>query len=261
MIHQPPGGIDRGRAGRAIPAPLDRALYRRCAVLMIASESLRDELVGAHRLPAERMRVIPPGCDPAHDTGPAPDLRCGRTAAFLSVGNWVARKGTLDLLDAFAGLPSHVATLHLVGRDDIEPRYAARVHERLRASDLTGRVVAHGPLASDEVARLYRGADAFVLPSRLEPYGTVYGEALAAGLPVVGWRLGNLPHLATDGHEGIVLEPGDIAGLTRALHRLAVDAPWRAALSAAARRRGQQLPTWDATAERFFRVLGDIAPR
>ena len=43
---------------------------------------------------------------------------------------------------------------------------------------------------------LYRSADVFVLPSYREPYGTVYGEAMAAGLPVVGWRAGNLPNLA-----------------------------------------------------------------
>jgi len=49
-----------------------------------------------------------------------------------------------------------------------------------------------------------------VLPSWREPYGTVYGEALAAGLPVVGWRAGNLPHLVSDGVEGVVLTPGDV---------------------------------------------------
>jgi len=60
-----------------------------------------------------------------------------------------------------------------------------------------------------------------VLPSWREPYGTVYGEALAAGLPVVGWRAGNLPHLVSDGVEGVVLDPGDIPTLAAALDRLA----------------------------------------
>ena len=54
----------------------------------------------------------------------------------------------------------------------------------------------------DGIARFYAGAGVFVLPSWREPYGTVYGEALAAGLPVVGWRAGNLPHLVSDGVEG-----------------------------------------------------------
>jgi glycosyltransferase involved in cell wall biosynthesis len=259
MIHQPPGGIDHGRVRSAVQAGLDRSLYRRCTVLMVASASLRDELVDAHHLPAERMHVIPPGCDPAPVPAEPLELRAGRGAAFLSVGNWVKRKGTLDLLEAFSRLPPEVATLHLVGRDDVEPDYTARMRHRLSAADLAGRVVVHGPASGDEMARFYAGADAFVLTSYREPYGTVYGEALAAGLPVVGWRLGNLPHLAVDGREGVVLEPGDIAGLSNALRRLALDDEWRAGLGAAARQRGSTLPTWHDSAERFFDVLRQTA--
>jgi glycosyltransferase involved in cell wall biosynthesis len=95
----------------------------------------------------------------------------------------------------------------------------------------------------------------FVLPSYREPYGTVYGEALAAGLPVVGWRAGNLPHLAEDGREGVLLEPGDVGGLTRALERLALEEPWRRQLADGARRAGQRLPTWDDAAAAFFGAL------
>ena len=97
----------------------------------------------------------------------------------------------------------------------------------LLESDLTGRVRVHGPVSKERVAAFYRDADVFVLPSLREPYGTVYGEAMAAGLPVVGWRAGNLPHLATDGREGLLLEPGDVDGLSRALHRLATDDVYR----------------------------------
>jgi glycosyltransferase involved in cell wall biosynthesis len=175
------------------------------------------------------------------------------------VGNWVARKGTLELLAAFAALPPELATLHLAGRDDAEPGYGTRVRARLAEPDLAGRVVVHGPVPRAEVARLYAGADAFVLPSYVEPYGTVYGEALAAGLPVVGWRAGNLPHLATHGREGVILEPGDVAGLTEALQRLADDESWRRQLAEAAHQRGMHLPTWDDTAALFFGTLRSLA--
>jgi glycosyltransferase involved in cell wall biosynthesis len=73
------------------------------------------------------------------------------------------------------------------------------VRARLSAADLAGRVVVHGPLPVAQVAAYYAAADAFVLASSREPYGTVYGEAMAAGLPVVGYAAGNLPHLARDG--------------------------------------------------------------
>jgi Glycosyl transferases group 1 len=254
ILHQPPGGIDHGWPRRSAQAALDRALYRRCDLLVLASETL------AGGLPAVPRVVVAPGRDVAPaPSGPPIDLRQGRQAALLSVGNWVARKGTLDLLEAFGRLSPGLATLHLVGRTDVDRRYAARVRARLARADLTGRVVVHGPVTRGDVARLYRSADVFVLPSYREPYGTVYGEAMAAGLPVAGWRAGNLAHLAQDGREGRVLEPGDIAGLSAALRRLAEDPGHRERLAEAARERGQRLPTWSDTAERFFGLLRELA--
>ena len=256
ILHQPPGGIDHGPLRRPVQGALDRSLYRRCGLLILASEILADPVPvpGAHTV------VVPPGRDVAvAPSGPLTDLRRGRQAALLSVGNWVSRKGTLDLLDAFARLPPDLATLHLVGRSDVDRRYTARVRACLARGDLAGRVVVHGSVSRDQVAQLYRSADVFVLPSYREPYGTVYGEAMAAGLPVVGWRAGNLPNLATDGREGRILEPGDRAALADALERLAADAPHRRRLAAAARQRGLQLPTWDQTAERFVGLLRELA--
>jgi glycosyltransferase involved in cell wall biosynthesis len=254
MLHQPPGGIDHGWPRRPVQAALDRMLYRHCDLVVLASEALSADLPGL------RTVVVAPGRDvAAAPAGPPADLRQGRRAALLSVGNWVARKGTLDLLDAFAGVPAGLATLHLVGRTDVDRRYTARVRARLDRTELAGRVVVHGPVTRGEVASLYASADVFVLPSYREPYGTVYGEAMAAGLPVVGWRAGNLAHLARDGVEGRVLDPGDVAGLTSALGRLAADADYRQRLATAALERGRRLPTWNDTAQRFFGVLRDLA--
>ncbi|MGH9278885.1 MAG: glycosyltransferase family 4 protein [Acidimicrobiales bacterium] len=247
IVHQPPGGIDRRWPHRTMQAVLDRTLYRRCDLVIAASDALKAALP----VPA---RVAAPGCD-APASAPPEDLRRGRQVAFLSVGNWMARKGTLELLDAFARLSPGRATLHLAGRDDVEARYAARVHARLRRPDLATRVVWHGPISRAEVQALYAGADAFVLPSRREPYGTVYGEALAAGIPPVGWRAGNLPNLIEDGRSGVLVEPGDVAGLAAALDRLATDTIWRARLADGAAARGQALPAWADTAADLFGLL------
>lgn len=259
ILHQPPGGIDHRWPRARLQAGLDGVVYRRCARLVAASRALADDLV-AGGFAAARVRVVPPGRESVPPpTGPLRDLRLGRRAAVLSVGNWVARKNLLALLDAFAGLPTDLATLHLVGRQDVEPRYAARVRARLASPELAGRVVVHGPVGGEEVADLYRSADLFALPSLREPYGTVYGEALAAGLPVLGWRAGNLPHLATHGREGLLVPPGDVAGLAAALERLAGDEDLRHRLARGARERGRSLPTWDETAAAFFSVLRELA--
>ena len=148
IIHQPPGGIDASRPLRAVQAALDRSLYRRCELLIAASEALGQELAAApNKLPVDRIVVVPPGCDPTPPRStPASDLRRGRRVALVSVGNWIPRKGTLDLLAAFSRLAQDRATLHLAGRDDIDRSYARRAVRRMQprptsstASSITAR--------------------------------------------------------------------------------------------------------------------------
>src|SRR5919199_4888215 len=159
MLHQPPGGIDHGPARVAVQARLDRLAYRRAGRLLVASDSLADQLV-AGGVPRDRLLVLPPGRDVAATPGRAPgDLRRGERGAFLCVANWVERKGLHSLLDAFARLPAGDVTLHLAGDDRADPRYAARLRARLRQPGLAGRVIVHGPLPREDVAALYDAAD------------------------------------------------------------------------------------------------------
>jgi glycosyltransferase involved in cell wall biosynthesis len=259
ILHQPPGGVGVSAAHRAVQRPFDRASYRRCGLLIAASEALADDLVNSHGLPASKICVVEPGSDLPIDVSIVRDLCLGRRIALLSVANWLPNKGVLELLEALAALPDDHATLHLAGRADVDPRYAERVRSRLTAPDLAERVVIHGEVTREQVASLYANADAFVVPSYAETYGTVYGEALAAGLPVVGWRSGNLPNLVEDGREGCLVPPGDVAELSAVLRRLSTDDAWRTQLAAAARRRGQLLPTWDDAADAFFGALNRVA--
>jgi glycosyltransferase involved in cell wall biosynthesis len=261
VLHQPPGGIDNGVARASVQAPLDRLALRRADVLIAASDLLAEQLVAAG-LARSRIRVVPPGRDVAPPAeGPVPNLRHGRRAAFLTVANWLPQKGIIELLEAFARLPAEAGTLHLAGDESAAPRYAARVRSRLREDDLDGRVVVHGSLAREDVAALYRAADVFVLPAARESYGTVWGEATAFGLPVVGWRAGNLPHLVEHEREGLLVEPGDLEALSRALSRLAFDPDERARLGAAAERRAVARPTWEDSAALFFATIREVLER
>src|SRR4051812_41233011 len=82
MLHQPPGGIDYGPPRRPIQAVLDRLAYRRMRRLMVASDSLADELRAAGES-RERVHVVPPGRDVATDVvAPPGNLRAGRGVAL-----------------------------------------------------------------------------------------------------------------------------------------------------------------------------------
>jgi glycosyltransferase involved in cell wall biosynthesis len=244
IVHQPPGGIDHAPLRRRVQAWLDRYLYRRCETVIVASALLSDQL--------EQAVVVPPGRDQKAGTEVS-DLRQGARAAALCVANWLPNKGILELLDAAAALPAGLLRLHFAGDERTGTTYGQRVSQRI--GDLPGRVVRHGSCNDAEVGRLYRSADMFVLPSRWETYGTAYAEAMDAGLPVIGWRSGNLPHLVDDGKQGIVITPGDIRALSGALRRLAEDEPERCRMGAAAADRAQSLPTWEQSARQFFATL------
>ena len=89
---------------------------------------------------------------------------------------------------------------------------------------------------------LFAAADVFVLPTAGETMGFAIIEAMAAGLPVISTRVGELvPEVVDDGTTGILVPPGDVAALTGALKRLAEHPELRREMGAAGRRRARQL--------------------
>ena len=258
VVHQRPGGVGSGPIRRWVQGGLDRSVYRRCAAVIVAGRAVADELVTVHGLHPSRVCLVEPGCDlPPGQHGM--DLRQGRRIALVCVANWYPHKGVLELLDAVAALPAGHVTVHLVGRDDVDPRYTTRVRARLGASDLAGRVMVHGTLDQQAVADLYAGADVFALTSQHETYGTVVAEAVAAGLPVVAWREPHAERLITDGVNGLLVAPGDQRALTEALRSVATDDRLRSALATAASPAGRHAARWADSATAFFRVLRSSA--
>jgi glycosyltransferase involved in cell wall biosynthesis len=156
--------------------PVDRLVFRavvpravRAATHVIAvSERTRDDVVRLYGIPAEKVTAIPHGVDPVF----APGEDEPRTYV-LFVGAVHARKDPLAAADAAAevGLPLVIAG----------PEKDAALASALRARGAELR----GYVGIEELARLYRGAAALVLPSRHEGFGLPVLEAMASGTPVV----------------------------------------------------------------------------
>jgi glycosyltransferase involved in cell wall biosynthesis len=257
IVHQPLGGT-ADRPWRSLTRRwLDQLAYRAAVGFVTPSETLVEQLedMGIRR---QRIRLVPPGCDVPRTKDTRIDLRRGREVSMLCVANWAPHKGILELLDAFARLRPDAATLWLVGETEGDRRYASRVRRRLASPDLSGRVVVTGTRPIEEVGRLYRSADLFALPSFVDPYGMAWAEAIAAGLPIVGWRAGNLPRLAEHGREALLVPPGDVRALSEALRVIASDPTVRERLTAGARRRAGDLPTWRRSATMFFGAVREL---
>ena len=87
----------------------------------------------------------------------------------------------------------------------------------------------------DDVADLLRAADFFVISSYLEGLGTSILDAMAAGLPVVGTRVGGIPEAVKEGVSGILVPPNDPGALGEAMATLTRDPSLRARYGEAGR--------------------------
>ena len=219
---------------------------RSVAQVLMASTAARDDAVARYGLPAGRVRRVGFGAN-CHAQGQRPRPAPGRSPArLLSVGVHWHRKG-LDTSVAVAdGLVAAGVSVHLDVVGTMPPdRSWARPH-----------VTYHGFLdRSDDEDRmrleeLYRDADVFLLPSRNEPFGVVFAEAAAFGLPAVGTRVGGVPDIVLDRHTGMLVDEHQPASAWRdaVLHVLRDDREY-ARMSGRALQHYRDHLTWAAAVE------------
>lgn len=143
------------------------------------------------------------GCDIIKFATPVELARSG-TPKFIFVGMPSYHKG-FDLLAAsYARLLAHYhdAELHVVG----DPAVARRMMT-------DSRVQIHGKLSHGKLSKLLARMDCLVLPSRLDSFGMVSIEALAAGVPVIVSDHVGASQAIRENENGWVLPSGDGAAL------------------------------------------------
>lgn len=130
-------------------------------------------------------------------------------------------KGQEDFIRAAQMVAQEFADVDFViAGEDQSPRKEYRAYlERLTAQlDLQARVHFTGWL--DDVAMLLPALDVFVSPSRVEPFGLVMVEAMAAGVPVVATATGGAREIVLDGVTGKIVAVGDTQALSQAIGSL-----------------------------------------
>jgi glycosyltransferase involved in cell wall biosynthesis len=182
-------------------------------------------------LDPERVSILP---NPAPEIPSMPPRERLREELELG-GNVLVFAGRLGpqkalgvALQALAGTPD--VTLVVAGDG---PERAA-LERRAGELGLDGRVRFVGSLARETVLRLFRAADASVLPSAWENFPHTVVESLAVGCPVIATAVGGVPEVVRDGENGLLVAPGDPEALTDAITRFFGDDVLRAQLSEAA---------------------------
>jgi glycosyltransferase involved in cell wall biosynthesis len=134
---------------------------------------------------------------------------------FLFLGRVGTRKGTFDLISAFAALPLPVRRrCHLTIAGDGEIDQARSLLADLGCADFSTVL---GWISGDRVDQLLAQADVLFLPSRAEGMSMSLLEGLAWGLAVVTTSVGGASEFLLEDHNCIIVEPGDVHGISSAM--------------------------------------------
>jgi len=250
--------------GTAITGPDMKAIvrrefgvYSRAAAIFTLSERLRRSFVDDFGIPAERVRAIHAG--PNLDLGRIPPVAPPRAAdhppTVLFVGRQFHRKGGDVLVESFRRVRALLPTARLI----VAGPPAGYVQEP--GITCVGNLDKNRPEEWAELVTAYATADVFALPTRFEPFGIAFVEAMHFGLPCVGPRAWAVPEIIADGETGFTVPVDDVDALTDRLLRVLRDPTLARSMGEAGRERARRLFTWKEAVGRMVELMAPAAQR
>ena len=224
---------------------------RNATDVIVVSDFTRRDLELFYPGCAGRTRVIreaASGTFRAHGDAEAAKKQFGLGPEYLLfVGSLKAHKNLAVLLDAFATLrrDHEQAQLVVVGKRD---RKEQAIFDRVSTEP---GVKYLGVRADDELAQLYRGAKALVLPSLWEGFGLTALEAMACGTPVISSDRASLPEVVGDA--ALLFNPEDTQRLAELMQLILTDREMHNSLSRKGLQRSKEF-SWENTAHETLKL-------
>jgi len=244
---------------------LVKAAAMNARLVLTISESSRRDIVKHLGIPESRVRVTYLAAGPRYSPrrDPVDDAVLRRNHLdlpqdyVLYLGGFDARKNIETLLQVYtwaqdtighdfplvvAGqLPEHGGLFH-------DPRVIAKA---LEVEDVVRCI---GPVAEEDKPALYRGAMAFLYPTRYEGFGLPALEALACSVPVVGSNASSVPEIV--GEAGMLVEPDDARSMAGALIAVVTDDELHEKLANAAQEQARKF-SWEKCARETLQAYRD----
>lgn len=244
-----------------------RQTYRIARRVLCLSEATRRRLVEYWHVPEEKIVVLPLAADTElfgarYDASEVRrSLGFGDEPVVGFVGSFQLWHGLENLVESFVDVRQHVprARLLLIGdgpaRQTIEE--CAHTLQVQDAITITGRV------SYRDIPRYLAAVDVAVAPYPKLKYEMWFSplklyEYMAAGKAIVASRCGQIPDVLQDGHTGLLVEPGDVADLARALRQAIADPDLRQRLGANARRQAETRHSWAHVAEKLKEIYREV---
>jgi len=208
-----------------------RWIFRKCHGFIVLSKSWQDFYVNHLGLESDRVVVMP---NPVVFPAEIPERIHVNKVRFVFIGRVGQRKGTFDLIRAFAALSQEEkfrSELIIAGDGDIKEGL-----DLVKSLNLVDRITFLGWINSEQRNDLLKKADIFVLPSYNEALPMALLEAMSWELPVITTAVGGIPDLITANSNGLLINPGNIKQLSEAMQSLIENEAFRLFLGKSARK-------------------------
>lgn len=239
VIHQR-GGQMRDRLRRADPVlrATVRSVFRRVSRVIVLGEHFRDDFTDL--VEDRRIVVVHNGVDPTPYLAWRGQFANDGRVRVLYMGILIESKGYRLLLEAARRLRESHPQLVFQLAGEFMTAEDRTFTERFLREHALANVELLGVVSGQAKLDVLCGADVFAFPTAYpyEGHPTVIVEAMAAGLPIVSTNHVAIPETMTDGHEGFLVDTGDVTAFTAAIAKLAGDEALRKTMAARSRETG-----------------------
>ena len=188
---------------------LEKQAYTNAAKIFVRSSNIQKSLIEQYQQPADKAICVYAGNNVETNNSSTKEKSYdGQNILFVGI-DW-ERKGGPELIEALklVSIKYPNATLTIAG---------AKPKLQMENCKILGKI---SPV---ELNSYYEAATLFCLPTRVEPFGIAFLEAMQARLPIIGTNVGAIPDFLQNDWNGILVEPGDIQGIANGIIKLLDD--------------------------------------
>lgn len=166
---------------------IEREGFRRADMVVAVSGRTRSKVIEKYGISPDKVKVVHNGIDFSENSSSIEKnlegLKRGGASIVLFVGRITLQKGPDYFVDVAEKVLAYEPNTYFVvsGSGDMEGEMIRRVSGK----GLSNRFIFCGFLRGEELAKVYRAADMFVMPSVSEPFGLVPLEAMISDVPVL----------------------------------------------------------------------------
>jgi len=227
---------------------------KRADKIVAISNFTKQEIIKFFNIPDSKIEVIYHGVGNICFNKPkAIDVK---KPFFLFIGGTKERKNTLGVVKAFCLFKKKYGSNHkliIVGKTGGD--YFNKILTLIKKEHLEEEVIFPGFVSNQQLAYLYKKAEALVFPSLLEGLSFVVLEAMNYGLPVITSNQGAL--VESGGDAALLVDPKNPSEISEAMYRLISDRKLRRTLIEKGFERCKNF-SWKKTAEKFSKIINSL---